>query len=618
MNEQKHSHLSPLVAIATLLAMALAPSLAHMVPTGGPNPDRHKSHAAVVTAPLVADSDSLSHNDRRRYDYFFLEAVCRQAAGDYDAAFDLLAHCLEIDPNAAEAYFLQSAYYAELRQDSMALHCIEKAAALRPGNDSYQERVAQYYIGANSYARAIDAYERLYAHHRDRSDILNVLVQLYRHEKDYTNMLRCLELMEQTDGPSEELALAKMNAYELKGDSKQAYRQLKALVDSHPVEVNYKVMLGNWLMQNDRKGDAYKLFVEAVDADPDNEYALSSMYDYYRQAGKDSLAVSLRDRLLLSPKTAAKTKVTMLQQVINDNRAEGGDSTRMLALFDRMISANPRDTEAMILKSAYMSMVNMPADSIIHMQRQILAITPDNADSRLQLLQHLWPQKKWDEIIKESTQAIQYNPDEMAFYYFLGLAHYQQNDEDDALDAFRRGVGEITAQSDPGIVSDFYALMGDILHGKGKVEEAFAAYDSCLQWKEDNISCLNNYAYYLSVLGKNLTKAEEMSYRTVKAEPNNATYLDTYAWILYQQKRYAEARIYIDQAVKNDTDTVDVSAVVTEHAGDIYLMTGSTDEAVGFWQKAIERGGDKVALEAKIRKARSAKGKNSKDNSKRK
>ncbi|MDD5875851.1 MAG: tetratricopeptide repeat protein, partial [Prevotellaceae bacterium] len=392
----------------------------------------------------------------------------------------------------------------------------------------------------------------------------------------------------------------------------------KALVDSHPVEVNYKVMLGNWLMQNDRKGDAYKLFVEAVDADPDNEYALSSMYDYYRQAGKDSLAVSLRDRLLLSPKTAAKTKVTMLQQVINDNRAEGGDSTRMLALFDRMISANPRDTEAMILKSAYMSMVNMPADSIIHMQRQILAITPDNADSRLQLLQHLWPQKKWDEIVKESTQAIQYNPDEMAFYYFLGLAHYQQNDEDDALDAFRRGVGEITAQSDPGIVSDFYALMGDILHGKGKVEEAFAAYDSCLQWKEDNISCLNNYAYYLSVLGKNLTKAEEMSYRTVKAEPNNATYLDTYAWILYQQKRYAEARIYIDQAVKNDTDTVDVSAVVTEHAGDIYLMTGSTDEAVGFWQKAIERGGDKVALEAKIRKARSAKGKNNKDNSKRK
>ena len=265
-----------------------------------------------------------------------------------------------------------------------------------------------------------------------------------------------------------------------------------------------------------------------------------------------------------------------------------------------------------------MSMVNMPADSIIHMQRQILAITPDNADSRLQLLQHLWPQKKWNEIVKESTQAIQYNPDEMAFYYFLGLAHYQQNDEDDALDAFRRGVGEITAQSDPGIVSDFYALMGDILHGKGKVEEAFAAYDSCLQWKEDNISCLNNYAYYLSVLGKNLTKAEEMSYRTVKAEPNNATYLDTYAWILYQQKRYAEARIYIDQAVKNDTDTVDVSAVVTEHAGDIYLMTGSTDEAVGFWQKAIERGGDKVALEAKIRKARSAKGKNNKDNSKRK
>ena len=153
-------------------------------------------------------------------------------------------------------------------------------------------------------------------------------------------------------------------------------------------------------------------------------------------------------------------------------------------------------------------------------------------------------------------------------------------------------------------MSDFYALMGDILYTKGQEKEAFAAYDSCLQWKSDNISCLNNYAYYLSEKNLNLTKAEEMSYRTVKAEPDNATYLDTYAWILYQQKRYAEAKIYIDQAVKNDTDTVHVTPVVIDHAGEIYMKLGDPDRAVSFWQLAISRGGDKALFERKIKKAK--------------
>ena len=594
-------HASPLIAIALLLAMAFAPSLA-----------RKKDKTKLGAVASASTADTLSRDARRRYDYFFLEAVCRQAAGDYAAAFDLLSHCLAIDSTAAEAYYLKAAYYAELHNDTLALRCIEKAAALNPGNDVYQERVAQYYIGSNDYSRAIDAYERLYSHHRDRSDILNVLVQLYRHEKDYANALRCLGLMEQTDGPSDELTLNRMYLYDTKGDRKQAYRELKGLVDSHPSDVTYKVMLGNWLLQNDRKPEAFKVLDAAVTADPENEYALSSMYDYYRQAGRDSLATSLRDRILLSPKTAAKTKGSMLAQVIKDNHSSGGDSTRVLALFDRMMEANPRDVETLQYEAAYMMLVKMPDDSIAHVVRRIMAITPDDAASRLRLLQLVWPKKNWDEVVDLATQGIQYNPEEMAFYYFLGLARYQQDKPDEALDAFRRGVGEITSESDPGIVSDFYALMGDILHEKGLEEESFAAYDSCLQWKDDNISCLNNYAYYLSVLGRDLTKAEEMSYRTVKAEPNNATYLDTYAWILYQQKRYAEAQIYIDQAVRNDSDTIGVTPVVIEHAGDIYLMNGNADQAVAFWQKAISRGGDKEALEVKIRKAKAAKAKDRK------
>ena len=84
--------------------------------------------------------------------------------------------------------------------------------------------------------------------------------------------------------------------------------------------------------------------------------------------------------------------------------------------------------------------------------------------------------------------------------------------------------------------------------------EAYAAYDSSLVYNPDNIGTLNNYAYFLSVERKDLDKAEEMSYRTVKAEPDNETYLDTYAWILFEKGRYTEARIYIEQTLRYKGD----------------------------------------------------------------
>ena len=221
---------------------------------------------------------------------------------------------------------------------------------------------------------------------------------------------------------------------------------------------------------------------------------------------------------------------------------------------------------------------------------QALQIAPDNASARLQLVSYAWQAANKDRVISLCQEASQYNPDEMAFYYYQGIAYYQKEQLDDALNAFQNGISVITEESNPEIVSDFYAVMGDILHQKGKEQEAYAAYDSCLVWKDDNIGCLNNYAYYLSEKGQQLDKAEQMSYRTIKAEPKNATYLDTYAWILFMQQRYSEANVYIDQTLQCDSDT---SAVLLEHAGDIYYHTGDKEKAVTLWQQALDRASEK-------------------------
>ena len=560
-------------------------------------------HIALGMLLLLLAETMLSANDQKRYDYFFLEAVRQQNAGNYSEAFDLLEHARTINPQAAEVYYYLSMYYSQMKQDSIALAYLEKATSLAPENSTYPERLAQYYIGNQQYDKAVESYEWLYAHNHDNTDALRILLQLYQHQKNYQKMLSTISRLETEEGESEQIALSRMRIYEMMGDKKAAYTELKRLSDKHPLDMNYKTMLGNWLMQNNRTKEAYKLFTDVLKEEPDNAYAEASLYDYYNATQQEELAREMLDRILMGKNTDVETKIVMIRSFIQDNERHGADSTQVLNLFDKVLAVPKPLSEIAELRAAYMSLKKMPQDSVDAAFMKVLSIAPDNVSARLQLVQSLWNQKRYDDVVAMTTQAQQYNPDEMVFYYFGGMAHYQKGDEDATLDIFRKGLGQVNEKSSPDLVSDLYMIMGDILNKKGLEKESFAAYDSCLQWKEDNVPALNNYAYYMSLRGSDLQKAEQMSYKTIKAEPKNGTYLDTYAWILFMEERYHEAKIYIDQAVAN-LDTTQNNNTVLEHAGDIYAMNGLTDGALKFWQESYDAGNKTKGLELKIKNKR--------------
>lgn len=577
-----------LALVALLFCSAALPSLA-----------RKKKVAKTVAVV----EDTIPANDKKRFDYFFLEAIRQQGAGNYSAAFDLLEHARTINPKAAEVYYYQSIYYSQMKQDSLAMDCLLKAVALNPNNQTYPERLAQYYIGNLEYDKAIDAYELLYSHNHENTDALMILVQLYQQQKNYSKMLSTLDRIEMEEGESEQLALSKMRVYEMMGDKKAAYNALKTLSDQHPLDLVYRTMLGNWLMQNDRQKEAYKLFTDVLKEEPDNAYAESSLYDYYNATEQRELAHQMLDRILMGKTTDVDTKIVMIRSFIQDNEKNGGDSTQVLSLFNKVLTVDKPSPEIAELRAAYMEIKKMPQDSVNAAYSKVLDIAPDNAQARLQLVQNLWNQKKYDEVISMTDQAQAYNPEEMVFYYFGGMAHYMKGDEDATLVTFRKALGQVNEKSSPDLVSDLYMIMGDILNKKGQEKESFAAYDSCLQWKDNNIPALNNYAYYMSLGGKDLHKAEQMSYKTIKAEPKNATYLDTYAWILFMEERYQESKIYIDQAI-NHLDSTENNSTVLEHVGDIYAMNGMTDQAVEYWQKSYDAGNKTSVIQQKIKQKR--------------
>ena len=525
----------------------------------------------------------------RRYDATFLDALCQREKGNSDAAFDLLRHCVEIDSTRSEAYFYLAHYYGMLKQKGTMLRYMKKCVELEPSNTTYLETLANIYITQRQYAEGIDVLERLYDKSRDRDDVLGMLVQLYEQQQDYDKAIYTLNRLETHEGKTERLSIGKSGLYTQKGDKKAAISEMKLLADQYPNDNNYRCLYGNTLYVNGQKKKALAIFDQILKEDPDNRNALMAMLAHYNDQHDSLSAHRMIERILLNKSTSTEDRVTLMRQVIGESEQAGGDSTHVLQLFRQMLDLPQSDADLALFCATYMSLKKMPKDSIGQVLERALKIAPDNAAARLQLVSYAWQAEDKDKVIALCSDARQYNPDEMAFYYYQGIAYYQKNQLDEALDAFQNGIGVITQQSDPAIVSDFYAVMGDIMHQKGMDREAFAAYDSCLQWKDDNIGCLNNYAYYLSIKGQQLDKAEQMSYRTIKAEPKNATYLDTYAWILFMQKRYSEARIYIDQTLQNDSDS---AAVLLEHAGDIYYHAGDAEKALALWQQALERATD--------------------------
>ncbi len=513
--------------------------------------------------PAVAQSS-------REFDQFFLEAMIQRQKGNNAAAFDLLRHCQELNPEAPEVYYFLAQYYSALKNTEKSVDCFKKAAALQPDNVTYMETLAQIYIRQQDFAQAIPVVEKIYERDKERLDLLEMLFQLYQQVGRNDKAVEVLNRIEAIDGKSERISMAKSEIFTRQGNKKGAIAEIKALAQKYPNDLNYMALYAETMMMNGQVKKALKVYDQILQQEPDNNRVLMSLRTYHQALGHQTVADSLTERVLLNGNATSEERVHLLRQEIAASEQEGGDSTRVLQLFRKMLARPQSDEDMALLCASYMNAKQMPKDSISRVLEQALAIAPDNSMARLQLVGYAWEKEDMDRVVSLCQDARQYNPDEMAFYYYQGIAFYKQEKLDEALSAFKNGIGVIKDDSNPEIVSDFYAVMGDILHQQGQAEEAFAAYDSCLVWKEDNIGCLNNYAYYLSERGERLSKAEEMSYKTIKAEPKNSTYLDTYAWILYMEKRYAEAKIYIEQAVQNLDEKQD-NSVILEHADKIKL-----------------------------------------------
>lgn len=562
---------------------------------------------SVRTAKTTAKADGaslmketlLSAEQQRKYDYFFLEAMRMKGKNEYDAAFGLLQHCLDINPTASSALYEISQYYMFLRQVPQGQVALEQAVAFAPDNYWYSQGLVSLYQQQNELDKAAALLEKMVTRFPSKQAPLFSLLDIYSRQEKYNDVISTLNRLEKRLGKNEQLSMEKFRIYLQMKDDKKAFQEIESLVQEYPMDMRYQVILGDVYLQNGKKQEAYDAYQKVLAVEPDNPMALFSMASYYEQTGQKELYQQQLDTLLLNKKVTSDTKISVMRQVIAENeQSSAKDSTQVIALFDRMMKQDMDDPQIPMLYSQYLLSKNMEQEAVPVLE-QVVDLDPTNKAARLMLVSAAVKKEDYKQIIKVCEPGIEATPDALELYYYLAIAYHQAEQGDSVLSVCNRALEHITPDTRKEVVSDFYSIMGDIYHTKKQMTEAYAAYDSALVYNPSNIGALNNYAYYLSVERRDLDKAEEMSYKTVKAEPNNSTYLDTYAWILFEKGNYAEARIYIDNAMKNDGEKSDV---IVEHCGDIYFMTGDVEGALNYWKKALEMGSESKTLKQKIEK----------------
>lgn len=551
--------------------------------------------AGEVRKDSLSKANELSAADQRKFDYFFYEGLNLKTAGKFDAAFDAFNHCLAIDSTASPVLYELSSFYIQLNRPEKAVDMLKRAVANSADNFTYRMALATISRNLGMYGEAAEEYEKLVKSYPGKPELNYYLAEALTQEGEIGKAIDAYNALESSIGMNEALSMQKYKLYNSLEQSDAAFKEIENLAAKYPMEARYQIILGDLHLEKNDTIKARAYYQKAHEIDPSNPYYIVSMANYYEATGNKEAAETQIRNALVNEKLDVDTKVGILSRYILKLQQTQKDTDSSNALFQTLLEQHPEDTE---LKQMYGSLLlsQGKTDEARFQFQLITEMEPENAAAWQQLLNMALKAENIEEVVRICTKCQELFPDAPEYYFYLGIAYYQQEKYQEALNTYYAGIDIIPAEN-ARLKSDFYGQIGDIYYQMKQMEQTYKSYDEALKYNENNIVVLNNYAYFLSLDKKDLKKAERMSAQCIKLEPDNATYLDTYAWIFFVQGSYTLAKIYIESALEKDKTK---SPELVDHYGDILYMTGEKDKAVEQWKKAREMGKESEVLDRKI------------------
>lgn len=545
---------------------------------------------------------NVSDADRQKAEYVFLEAERQRALDNYPAYFELLRYAHEIDPtNTTVAYYIGYMMMAMNKsteeQRNAALEMMRQHYLECPAdyNESYIYGRLESEIGDRK--RALDVWKHLSQIFPGKADVQFSLAESYGANGNFQQAIEAYDSLEKAQGKMITITTRKINVYMAMHDSVGAIKECQSLLATAPKNVQYNLLMSRLYATYDMRDSALAYIDNAQRFDPENGGIYLARAQFYNSIGDTVNYDKQIYNALISKNLDIDSKLGVLFDYSRDLVQSKDSSERADTLFKVLIEEHPHENKIHELYSQYL-WTKEDYKSAGEQLSYALDVDPTSPDNWRMLMGCYLMTENYSEAVKAGENAIKYNPDNVDLYKYVAPAYAQLKEYDRAIDVYNKAL-EITDSADYEVRSDLVGGLGDVYLSKGDTVQSMAKYEEALKIYPGNVGIMNNYAYAMLQSGGDIDRAEKMSFHTVTSSPENSSYLDTYAWVLFKKKDYKGALEYIEKALKYDKPPH--SAEVLEHYGDILFMNGEPESALEYWQQALEKSPDNELLKRKVK-----------------
>ena len=546
------------------------------------NKDKKKKGAATFTQEQIDQISSLH-----------LDAEKAKLLEDADEAIKKYRELLDIDKKNANAYYQIALIHFQKNKIDDALFEAEEAVKYDAENKWYAELLAKVLVRSGKIKEAIKAYESLIEKNPLDAENYFDLAYLYLQSNLPLNAIKTYDTFEKNYGIEESVVLQKEKIYLKLNMFEKAVAEIQKLIDAYPDDAEYLSMMADLYALNGKKEMAIPFYQKILTIDPENAQALLALADISSSKGDTTARIESMKKVFANPNMNIDAKIRMLFPFIQYYEIRKEKIKEAQELSQILVQAHPDQSKAFAIKGDVFY-IDQKDDTALIAYLKALELQKDIFTVWQQVFAIYSNKREWAKIETLTTEALEYFPNQAVVYLYKGNAEYQLKSYDKSLKTFTKG--EKMCGDNNFLRAQILASIGDIHYNLAQHELSDSAFEKSLKYNPDNSYTLNNYSYYLSLRKFNLEKAKQMSAYSNKLEPENSSFQDTYAWILFELGDYKEARIWQEKALKSDT----TNATLLEHYADILIKLGETEKALEYWKKAKDAGSDSKTLEKKI------------------
>lgn len=532
--------------------------------------------------------------------YYFFEGLKEYNGGSKSEAKEAFIKVLEYEPyNDAAYYYLANISLGENDITSGEM-LLKKAIEIDGTNFWYKNLLAKIFLSTKKTKEAVEVYEDIIRRFPQRTDIYYNLVNLYISQEDIIKSEETLDKIEQLAGKSESTVMARFNLLRMAQNWDGALKYLTES-DKEVHSPRIETIIGDMYADRYQDSTAIAYYRKALETQPEYAPAIYGEAELLRRAGKYSMFFNRINSFMRNPSVVSQMKGEYIGQLLQMPNIVQKFRPQMDTLVDNFVQAHLLDTTANFIASAYFAQTGN-RDKSLQLMKNLTAQYPNNKSVTFQFLTYLYYSQEWKKLDSAATATLTVFPQNTDFIQLAAIAQYQSGQKEKAIETYKK-LEEISLKNnDTANLLTSYSLLGDIYHEIGNKKMSYLNYKKALKIDPSYNPVLNNYAYFLALENKDLKLAYRMSLITVESEPDNPTYLDTFAWILYLMDKPVEAKTHLKHAMLYGGKE---SAAILDHYAEVLYTLKEYDLAFIYWNqaKALD---NTLGIEEKIKERKQA------------